>query len=178
MMQAHDILATAKHDSQLHHAACNFTKVPGTIYHLYERSNGTPYFSMLSPSEWGGACPHKFLGSYRLEHDHSWTPYEKIEARDRDIKAIDRAILARPSRRTWTNKSSIYNFIIISCPNSIIYALWCIWWEIKIPSLSPESDLIYNIFFYHLFGCVHAVQILGGLPPSLSPESDLIYNSF
>ena len=138
MMQAHDILATAKHDSQLHHAACNFTKVPGTIYHLYERSNGTPYFSMLSPSEWGGACPHKFLGSYRLEHDHSWTPYEKIEARDRDIKAIDRAILARPSRRTWTNKSSIYNFIIISCQNSIIYALWCIWWEIKIPSLSGK----------------------------------------
>jgi hypothetical protein len=55
---------------------------------------------MLSPTEWGGACPHKFLGSYRLEYDHSWTPYDKIEARDRDIKAIDRAIIARPAGRT------------------------------------------------------------------------------
>lgn len=32
----------------LHRVACNFTKVPGTAYNLYERENGEKYFSMLS----------------------------------------------------------------------------------------------------------------------------------
>ena len=47
--QAQRILQDAHRDAQLHHAACNFQKVPGTIYHLYERDNGVAYFSMLGP---------------------------------------------------------------------------------------------------------------------------------
>ena len=92
LTQARQILETAKRDTQLHHAACNFTKVPGKTYHLYERSDGSTYFSMLSPRDWGSSCPHQFLGSYRLEHDQSWTPEEQIDERSRDITAIDRAI--------------------------------------------------------------------------------------
>ena len=100
LTQAQDILETAKRDTQLHHAACNFNKVPGTTYHLYERSDGTAYFSMLSPSDWGNSCPHKFLGSYRLEYDHSWTPSDQVDSRNKDIEAIDKAIVAHPGRRT------------------------------------------------------------------------------
>jgi len=48
-LQAQRILESAKRDTQLHHASCNFTKVPGHTYHLYERSDGTTYFSMLAP---------------------------------------------------------------------------------------------------------------------------------
>ena len=92
-MQAREILETAKRDTQLHHAACNFTKVPGKIYHLYERSCGTTYFSMLSPDDWGKSCPHKFLGSYRLEYDYSWTSSDKIDSRNEDIEAITKAIV-------------------------------------------------------------------------------------
>ena len=98
-LQARDILEVAKRDRQLHHAACNFKKVPGTTYHLYERPDETAYFSMLSPSEWGTACPHKFLGSYRLEHDMSWTPSAQIEKRNADIQSIDRVIIAHPASR-------------------------------------------------------------------------------
>jgi hypothetical protein len=47
--QAHKVLLDAKENLKLHHAACNFHKIPGHIYHLYERSSGQWYFSMLSP---------------------------------------------------------------------------------------------------------------------------------
>ena len=92
VFQAKEILVTAKRDAELHHAACNFTKTPGHVYHLYERENESCYFSMLSPQEWGDRCPHKHLGSYRLEHDHSWTSLEEVERRSRDIEAINRVI--------------------------------------------------------------------------------------
>jgi hypothetical protein len=47
--QAHKVLLEAKENLKLHHAACNFRKLPGHIYHLYERPSGQQYFSMLSP---------------------------------------------------------------------------------------------------------------------------------
>jgi hypothetical protein len=91
--QARCILEDGRRDAQLHHAACNFQKVPGHTYHLYEREDGTSYFSMLGPKEWGKTGPaHQFLGSYRLEHDRSWTPADVVEQRSRDIAAIDRVI--------------------------------------------------------------------------------------
>ncbi|XP_003385304.1 PREDICTED: uncharacterized protein C1orf50 homolog [Amphimedon queenslandica] len=96
--QAHKILLSAKRDAQLHHAACNFVKVPGKIYHLYEKKNGTSYFSMLSPEEWGGNPPNTFLGSYKLEFDRSWTPLAEINEREKDIGSIHKAIMsAMPS---------------------------------------------------------------------------------
>lgn len=47
--QARSILEDGRRDAQLHHAACNFQKVPGHTYHLYEREDDTTYFSMLGP---------------------------------------------------------------------------------------------------------------------------------
>jgi hypothetical protein len=44
------------------------------VYHLYRDGNGSLYFSMLSPEEWGGNPPHGFEGSYRVEVDMSFTP--------------------------------------------------------------------------------------------------------
>ena len=84
----------ANRDAQLHHAACNFTKVPGQVYHLYEKPDMTCYFSMLSPQEWGNSCPHNHKGSYRLEYDHSWTPLEQVEKRSKDIDAINKFLPA------------------------------------------------------------------------------------
>ena len=48
---------------------------------------------MLSPDDWGKSCPHKFLGSYRLEYDYSWTSSDKIDSRNEDIEAITKAIV-------------------------------------------------------------------------------------
>lgn len=47
--QAKAILIEAKQHRDLHHAACNFKKVPGNVYYLYKRPSGQEYFSMLSP---------------------------------------------------------------------------------------------------------------------------------
>jgi hypothetical protein len=67
--RAREALESAKASAELHRAGCNFKKRVGAIYHLYRRPDGRPYFSMLSPAEWGEKCPHAFAGSYRLEPD-------------------------------------------------------------------------------------------------------------
>lgn len=80
--QAEDVLRRAREDAELHRAEARFRRLPGKIYHLYERSPGQRYWSVLSPGDWRDCPPHHFLGSYRLEVDHSWTPVEGISARD------------------------------------------------------------------------------------------------
>jgi hypothetical protein len=86
--QARTILDQAKDSAALHRAVCRFQKKPGRIYHLYERPDGSSYLSMLSPADWGEP-PHPHLGSYRLEHDMSWTPAgESGPERTKELLAI------------------------------------------------------------------------------------------
>lgn len=47
--QAQKILEESESSMNLHKAACNFRKVPGNIYHLFQRESGQNYLSMLSP---------------------------------------------------------------------------------------------------------------------------------
>ena len=68
------VLEEAREEQALSHAQCAFKRIPGQTYHLYQRADGRPFFSMLAPADWGGRPPHDFLGSYRLETDYSWTP--------------------------------------------------------------------------------------------------------
>jgi len=77
--QAKAILDQAQRDLVLHRASCAFERVPGQIYHLYEKANGSHIWSLLSVEDWGGRPPHTFCGSYRLEPDQSWTPIEDID---------------------------------------------------------------------------------------------------
>lgn len=82
--QAREILDQAQHDQELHHAQCHFKKQAGHVYHLYQKSSGNKYFSMLSPDEWGGQPPHDYLGSYRLEADMSWSRLDTNRAESGD----------------------------------------------------------------------------------------------
>ncbi|XP_058808581.1 uncharacterized protein C1orf50 homolog [Phymastichus coffea] len=89
--QAERVLLEAKQEKTLHHAACNFVKHPGKIYHLYQRESGQIYFSMLSPEEWGNSAPQQtYKGSYRLEHDYSWTPLSKIDIKNKDLEILNK----------------------------------------------------------------------------------------
>jgi hypothetical protein len=81
--RARQIIEQASRDVDLIHAECRFHRVPGRIYHLFERSDGHRYFSMVGPDEFGGAVPSGFVASYRYEHDESWTRIDEMEARDR-----------------------------------------------------------------------------------------------
>ncbi|XP_050307441.1 uncharacterized protein C1orf50 homolog [Anthonomus grandis grandis] len=87
------VMQDSLRDSQLHMAACNFVKKPGQVYHLYERPSGQKYFSMLSPQDWDGNSPHKFLGSWYLEADQSWTPAEERHARFEGVTFIKKLLL-------------------------------------------------------------------------------------
>lgn len=91
--QARKILEEANESNDLHHVACNFVKRPGAIYHLYIRDSGQKFFSMISPDEWGNKCPHEYLGTYRQEYDHSWTPLEKFKKKDEDLAFINKILI-------------------------------------------------------------------------------------
>ncbi|MEJ2143281.1 MAG: DUF2452 domain-containing protein [Gammaproteobacteria bacterium] len=95
--EARGILEETRRDQQLHHAECNFKRLPGKTYHLYEKNNGQLYFSMLSPNEWGGAPPHPFIGSFRLENDMSWTALDNLnEPQVDDSREIIERLLNNP----------------------------------------------------------------------------------
>ena len=66
----------------MHRAEASFKRIPGKVYHLYRRPDGSRYWSLLSPEEWGGKPPHAFVGSYRLEADQSFTPLEQLARHD------------------------------------------------------------------------------------------------
>ncbi|XP_028524459.2 uncharacterized protein C1orf50 homolog isoform X2 [Apis cerana] len=87
--QAENILTEADWNMKLHHVSCNFVKHPGHVYHLYQRETGQLYFSMISPEEWGNSGPIQiYKGSYRLEHDRSWTSLEEIDKKNKEITML------------------------------------------------------------------------------------------
>jgi hypothetical protein len=88
--RAREIVEQASRDLDLLHVDCRFRRVPGQVYHLYERSDGHRYFSMLAPDDFGYNTT-TFLGSFRFEHDQSWTRLDEIADRDKrkaDIQAF------------------------------------------------------------------------------------------
>lgn len=90
--EAREVLESAQRDQELHRAQCNFKRIPGRLYHLYQRGDGSNYFSMLGPEEWGGKPPHEFRGSYRLENDMSWTPEGQIDKPDDSRELVQRLL--------------------------------------------------------------------------------------
>jgi hypothetical protein len=65
------VLEEAQKSAELHRIKCNFEKKIGQTLHLYQKSTGEKYFSMLSPEEWGNP-PHLFIGSYLLKADQTF----------------------------------------------------------------------------------------------------------
>ncbi len=90
--EARAVLDATRRDQMLHRAQCNFKRLPGHIYHLYKRADGTRYFSMLSPEEWGGKPPHDYEGSFRMENDRSWTPLEELDCPDETGAIVERLL--------------------------------------------------------------------------------------
>ena len=93
---AKGILESAQRDQQLHRAKCNFKRNPGRIYHLYQKTDESLYFSMLSPDDWGTTSPHKYIGSYRLEADMSWTSVEDINSHDKEDELLKKMLTFKP----------------------------------------------------------------------------------
>jgi len=96
--EARKVLDEAREEQILTRAECAFKRIPGHSYHLYRRSDGNPYFSMLSPQDWGGRPPHEFLGSYRLEADYSWTAAAKSGDADETGELVSQLLRIRGLR--------------------------------------------------------------------------------
>lgn len=75
-LEAMLIIQKAQDDLILHSAEIRFHRKAGQTYHLYQRQDGTRYFSLASPEEWSSMQPHDFIGSFLLEDDMSWNRVE------------------------------------------------------------------------------------------------------
>ena len=53
---------------ELWHISCSFIRKAGDIIHLYERSEGSKFWSIIGPDEWSNNLIH--LGSYRILYDY------------------------------------------------------------------------------------------------------------
>ena len=93
--EARRVLEATRRDQELHRVPCQCQRVVGRVYHLYRRPDGSRYFSLLSPEEWGGRPPHEHLGAYRLEADMHWTPAGEAAAADAAREEIQ-ALLEGP----------------------------------------------------------------------------------
>lgn len=49
-------------------ATYNFVPVIGETYYLYEKKDGSPFLSLIAPTEWN----MKFIGATRLESNNKW----------------------------------------------------------------------------------------------------------
>lgn len=86
--QARKVLNEARQEQALTRARCAFKRIPGKLYHLYTKPDGSAYFSMLSPQDWDGQPPDPHAGSFRLESDFSWTPVEKLAQPDDTRRSV------------------------------------------------------------------------------------------
>lgn len=91
--EARQVLEKTQRDQLLHRAQCNYKRQPGKTYHLYRKADGTSYFSMLAPVEWGNKPPHTFLGSYQLQMDMSWTTIDELSDENTATEEIVKRLL-------------------------------------------------------------------------------------
>ena len=49
---------------------CNFKKIPGKNYYLYQNPDNEAFFSMLSPKEWNSK--NNFIEEYFYDYDHTF----------------------------------------------------------------------------------------------------------
>lgn len=121
-----DVISEAKLSKELNSVACNFVKIPGHIYHLYERPSGQKYLSMLSPEvkpdfhqflrkfyvffifqEWANP-PHKFMGSYSFKADLSWQEANQEDNKYNGVNFL-RMVMPQSLKEAFA-KSAISNF--------------------------------------------------------------------
>lgn len=55
--------------TELENIKCNFKKIPGKTYYLYENKDFQLFFSILSPNEW--TSYNKYINSYYYDFDHN-----------------------------------------------------------------------------------------------------------
>merc|ERR1711988_1405837 len=91
--QARKVLEEARLNALLHKTSCNFKKIPGKTYYVYKQKKNPDeeFLSMISPEEWGSACP-EYVGGYRLEFDMSWTELQDCDKKSNETALINKIL--------------------------------------------------------------------------------------
>lgn len=66
--KALNLIEDAKIQNELQTIKKNFKIVSGTTYYVYQKSNNSKYFSLISPEEWE-SNKDQFLGRYYYDYD-------------------------------------------------------------------------------------------------------------
>jgi hypothetical protein len=74
--QAQAIKSRMLVSEKIYRADMNFEPLIGKIYHLYQRSNGKYFLSLIGPREWGASSSLEFVASVKLLADHTWDVLE------------------------------------------------------------------------------------------------------
>ena len=73
IQQAKEIEERLEMSHAIYKADLNFEPVIHSIYHLYQKEDGSQVLSMIAPYEWGkSAAFHTFLHTVRLLPDRTW----------------------------------------------------------------------------------------------------------
>ena len=64
-----EIIQESIETDDLNKIKCNFKKVPGSYYYLYQKPDSTLFFSILSPNEWD--TKNIFISKYLYDYDLS-----------------------------------------------------------------------------------------------------------
>ncbi len=82
--EARGVVGAARRDMALHAVPLNGTKLRGRDYHLFARPSGERFFSLLEAADYRGIDPAiRFVASYRLNHDGSWTRLDADDEADK-----------------------------------------------------------------------------------------------
>jgi hypothetical protein len=87
--EARQVVGGARRDLDLHAVPLNGTKLRGRAYHLFESPGGARFFSLLGPDEYAqidARIAHR--GTYRLNHDSSWTRLDGDDAAEQQTFAL------------------------------------------------------------------------------------------
>ncbi len=63
-----ELIDEVKWNEFVYSAKYNFVPVMGETYYLYEKADGSPFLSLISPNEW----KMKFIGATRLDSNNKW----------------------------------------------------------------------------------------------------------
>ena len=64
-----EIIEESLETDELNNVKCNFKKIPGSYYYLYQKPDTTLFFSILSPEEWN--THNVFINKYFYDYDLS-----------------------------------------------------------------------------------------------------------
>ena len=64
-----EVIKESVETENLEKIKCNFKKIPGKNYFLYQKPNNELFFSMLSPKEWNSK--NLFICEYFYDYDHT-----------------------------------------------------------------------------------------------------------